>query len=199
MTRGRLFLILGCMFASKTSELLKRLKTAKLKNKKCLLVKFNRDTRYSATQVATHDQVMHPAVLCGEELEEIYAQCQQADAIFIDEGNAFKDIDVVCERLVNEGKTVMVAALDGSSFRKPFGKIPELMALADDYRKLKAVCLRCRDKKAIFTGHKGEQFTVEDWGGSEKYVPLCRDCWHAHEATKKAAVVPDGGMFSITL
>ena len=45
--------------------------------------------------------------------------------------------------MANEGKTVIVAALDGTFQRKEFGKILSLVPLAEHVVKLSAVCMIC--------------------------------------------------------
>ena len=53
--RGRIELIMGPMFAGKSTELLRRVRRLEISGKKCLSVKFCADTRYSELCIATHD------------------------------------------------------------------------------------------------------------------------------------------------
>ena len=46
-------------------------------------------------------------------------------------------------QMANEGKTVIVAALDGTFQRKEFGNILKLVPLAEHVVKLSAVCMIC--------------------------------------------------------
>ena len=48
----------------------------------------------------------------------------------IDEGQFFPDVVKFCETAANLGKTVLVAALDGTFERKPFGNIIDLVPFA---------------------------------------------------------------------
>ena len=48
-----------------------------------------------------------------------------------------------CEELANLGKTVIVAALDGTFQRVGFGNILNLIPLAESVVKLNAVCMVC--------------------------------------------------------
>ena len=65
-----------------------------------------------------------------------------------------------CEEMANDGKTVIVAALDGTFQRQPFGSILNLVPLAESVIKLKAVCMVCfRD--AAFTKRLGAEQEVE--------------------------------------
>ena len=54
-------------------------------------------------------------------LKEIKAKAMNYDVIAIDEGQFFPDIVDFSEELANKGKVVIVAALDGTFQRKPFG------------------------------------------------------------------------------
>lgn len=54
--RGRIELIIGPMFAGKSTELLRRVKRHEIAGSKCLRIKFAADTRYSSDSIATHDR-----------------------------------------------------------------------------------------------------------------------------------------------
>ena len=71
------------------------------------------------------------------------------------------------ERWANQGKTVIVAALDGTFQRKGFGNILELVPLAEQVTKLTAVCVNCR-ADAAFTKRLGKETEIEIIGGSDK-------------------------------
>src|SRR5690606_33128832 len=53
------------------------------------------------------------------------------------------EIVEVVEKLSNRGLRVIVAGLDMDYKAKPFGKMPELMAIADSVTKLSAICVVC--------------------------------------------------------
>ena len=53
--KGMLELIIGPMFAGKSTELLRRVKRHEISGKSCLYVKFAADVRYDAASIATHD------------------------------------------------------------------------------------------------------------------------------------------------
>jgi thymidine kinase len=60
-------------------------------------------------------------------------------------------IHLFCERLANEGKIVIVAALDGTFERKPFNKILELIPFCEKVKKLIAICYYCKEESGAFT------------------------------------------------
>ena len=49
------------------------------------------------------------------------------------------------EEYVNKDKIVIISALDGTFERKPFGRILDLVPLADEVIKLTAICGICGD------------------------------------------------------
>jgi thymidine kinase len=69
--------------------------------------------------------------------------------VAIDEGQFFANIVDFCEYLADNGVIVLVAALDGTFQRKPFGNIINLLPLAEKVTKLTAVCVYCA-KEASF-------------------------------------------------
>jgi len=54
--RGRIELIMGPMFAGKSTELLRRVKRHEITGKKCLFIKFACDNRYDKESISTHDK-----------------------------------------------------------------------------------------------------------------------------------------------
>ena len=50
------------------------------------------------------------------------------DVVAVDEGQFYEDLVEFCERWANEGKVVLVAALDGTYERKPFQNVSRLLS-----------------------------------------------------------------------
>jgi thymidine kinase len=89
---GEITIIFGPMFSGKSTELLKRVRRLELQKKKCLVVNYNLDNRYSAEDVvSTHDKIMVKAVKRNR-LEEILDIYNDYDVIAIDEGQFFPDV-----------------------------------------------------------------------------------------------------------
>lgn len=91
----------------------------------------------------------------------------------------FPDLVSFSDEMANRGKTVIIAALDGTYQRKPFGHVLELIPLAESVIKLSAVCMGCRKRDAAFSHRISAEKQVEVIGGADKYVALCRAC-HLH-------------------
>lgn len=53
---GSIEMIIGPMFAGKTTELLRRVQLHAISGKSCLYIKYAADTRYDVNCIATHDK-----------------------------------------------------------------------------------------------------------------------------------------------
>ena len=138
-TGGQINLIIGCMFSGKTSLLINRYNRYTIGNKKCLMVKFKRDTRYDAYQVITHDGLAINAIRC-EYLYELDDMVTKYDVICIDEIQFYKDAHIMCDKWANQGLIINACGLSGDFNRKPFPVVSKLISLADDITHTKAVC-----------------------------------------------------------
>ena len=172
---GSIQLITGPMFSGKTTELLRVMKRYELAKMKVATVKYEGDNRYSSTQISTHDGRTRDALTSSSQLDTVVEGLKEYDVIGIDEGQFFKDIVNICEELANSGCKVIVAALDGTFERKPFGHIHELMSRCEKVKKLSAICEYCHGD-AAFTLRVTNEEAIEVIGGADKYRAVCRKC-----------------------
>jgi len=121
------------------------------------------------------------------QLEDIMSIYKDYDVIAIDEGQFFGDIEK-CDMFANNGKTVIVAALDATFQRKPFGKVLELIPLAEKISKLSAVCVVC-NSDAFFSQRIVEDSTIELIGGGESYRAVCRKCFYSDKKKEKSTTM----------
>jgi thymidine kinase len=63
---------------------------------------------------------------------------------------------------------------------KPFGPIPDLMAVADHITKVHAICVKCGNI-AQFSHRLSEKEQVVLLGEKDVYEPLCRGCFRGIE------------------
>lgn len=84
--------------------------------------------------------------------------------VAIDEGQFFPEIVDFAEELANKGVIVIIAALDSTFQRKPFGNIINLLPLAEKVTKLSAVCVVCAEE-AAFTQRTVDNQEIELIGG----------------------------------
>ena len=175
--RGSIEVICGSMFSGKTEELIRRLKRAKIAKQRVEIFKPTIDTRYSESEVVSHDQNAISSTPVDSS-QNILLMTSEVDVIGIDEAQFFDEgIVDVCNSLANQGFRVIVAGLDMDFRAKPFGPMPALMAIADDVTKVHAICVRCGEpayvshrlvdmEKQVLLGEKGE------------YEPICRHCFN---------------------
>ncbi|XP_070596209.1 thymidine kinase, cytosolic [Erythrolamprus reginae] len=177
--RGQIQVIFGPMFSGKSTELMRRVRRFQIAQYKCLLIKYAKDTRYCVNGVSTHDRnTMEAMSACC--LKDVQQEALNSAVIGIDEGQFFPDIIEFCETMANAGKTVIVAALDGTFQRKAFGNILQLVPLAESVVKLNAVCMECYHE-ASYTKRLGAEKEVEVIGGADKYHSVCRVCYFKNQ------------------
>lgn len=185
--QGKLEVICGSMFSGKTEELMRRLRRAEYAKKKVLTIKHKIDDRVSYSCIVSHDGVKREAMPISSCEEGQKALVNLADptieVIGIDEIQFFPDDTVsVIKNLVKSGKRMIVAGLDMDFRGEPFGIVPQLMALADEVVKLRAICVVCgKDANISQRLINGEPASYDDStilvGGTECYEPRCRNCY----------------------
>lgn len=173
--RGWIEVVCGSMFSGKTEELIRRLKRAQIANMKVEVYKPSTDTRYDKTKVVSHD-ANKIASTPVEKAIDILMLAKNADVIGIDEAQFFdEEVISVCETLVSQGKRVIVAGLDMDYLGKPFGPMPQLLAIADFITKLHAICVQCGHLANVSYRTSAEEGTVV-LGEKNNYEPRCRIC-----------------------
>lgn len=172
------------MFSGKTTELMRRLRRYQLATHSCLVVKYANDDRYDNIGIATHDKQVLPAI-AATRLGGLRDTAKAYTIIGIDEGQFFPDTVEFAEDMANRGKTVIVAALDGTFQRKGFGNILELVPLAETVVKLSAVCMLCY-QEAHYTKRTSAETALEVIGGSDKYIATCRKCYFLPSPQKQS-------------
>ena len=185
---GQIQLIMGPMFSGKTTELLRRIRRYTIAKRECVVIKYVGDTRYSDDCAATHDQFTHKAISTNK-LFDVLSSVENADVVGIDEGQFYPDLVEFSERMANEGKIVVVAALDGTFQRKAFGQVLSLIPLCERLNKLSAVCMICQ-RSAAFTSRLGTETAIQLIGGTDQYISTCRKCFSLHSSRQSSPVKP---------
>ncbi|MCC5921386.1 MAG: thymidine kinase [Cyclobacteriaceae bacterium] len=173
---GWIEVICGSMFSGKTEELIRRLNRAKIAGQKLEIFKPSIDTRYAEEEVVSHNAnaVRSTPVEVAGEIPLLAAHCE---VVGIDEAQFFdKGLLDVCVDLANSGKRVIIAGLDMDFAGKPFGPMPELMAVAEYVTKVHAICMSC-GAVAHFSHRLSEEDQKVLLGEKDSYEPLCRTCY----------------------
>jgi len=170
---GWIEVICGSMFSGKTEELIRRVKRAKLANQKIKIFKPKQDTRYGKKKVTSHDNNSIKSKPIDSP-EKILKNFEKFDVIGIDEAQFFDESIVeVVNKLANSGKRVIVAGLDMDYRGKPFGPMPNLLAIAEYVTKVHAVCTKS-GKMASYTHRIVKNEDLVLLGDTRRYEALSR-------------------------
>lgn len=165
-------LIIGPMFSGKSSELLRRLTRYKIAGKQTLLLRPKRDTRGFFTHDKKENSVKEIFIENISDFKDLY----NYDVIGVDEGQFFSDLKII-DKWADIGLTIIVSALNGTSEKKTFSSVQDIIPLSDTIVKLSAVCTSCgNDAQFSFykVGNKENDIVV----GEDEYTALCRKCWN---------------------
>ena len=174
--KGSIEVICGSMFSGKTEELLRRLKRAQFAKLDIAVFKPKIDKRYNTQKVVSHDENTINAIPvdCAK---NILPLVNQAQVVAIDEAQFFDaDLVDVCNELANNGVRVIIAGLDMDFLGKPFGVIPQILAIAEHITKVHAICVDC-SAIANHSYRKTTDTTLVKLGKKEEYKALCRNCF----------------------
>lgn len=175
---GYLHLILGPMFAGKSTKLFSIIENLKEKNKSFLLIKHIIDKRYNSntTNIITHDQKSMDCIGLDKLINIIdNEKYMNSKYILIDEGQFFPDINKFIDiALEKDYKHIYITGLNGDSNRKPFYNISKLISIADKVDILDSNCYYCNNK-GIFTLRKSSKHKKILIGDDKIYKPVCRN------------------------
>ena len=196
---GKIQLILSMMRGGKTSELIHILETVGYAVR-ALYINHKLDTR-SDKAFSTHNVTLDVGFL-SEKLNADMIKVQNLSEIpddiikkypvvCIDESQFYSDLPEVVTRWAEEfGIDIYVAGLSGDYRRKNFGRIHELLPLADNIKFLRdTLCSRCalsgKRVPALFTyridDSSGKQVEI----GNENYLSICRNCYRGFYTKKE--------------
>jgi thymidine kinase len=186
----RFEMIIGCMSAGKSSELIRRIERARLAYTPTIIFRPATDTRSKPNHVESRNGLTSQAIVV-ESAKDILKYSSHAVVIGLDECQFFGEeiIDVVLT-LLRQRKKIIAAGLDLDYRGKPFGPIPHLLALADRVDKLLAVCRKCGSDFAARTQRtvqSNEQILV----GDSEYEARCIDCFEPPSEFQLKLDLPD--------
>lgn len=183
--------ITGPMFSGKTEELIRVLRRSDLAGKKIIVVKPMIDVR-TENEIASRrtssgqskdfaKSEVFPAqpISSAQELGDVIRK-EQPTILAIDEVQFFEPwlIDFLSDLMSRTRDTdlmVLAAGLDMDAWGKPFGVMPQIMAMADEVQKETAICFRCK-APAMFTQKLVSSDQQVEVGDFEIYEARCRVC-----------------------
>tara|TARA_Y100000589_G_C27157559_1_gene631427 strand:- start:1464 stop:2012 length:549 start_codon:yes stop_codon:yes gene_type:complete len=169
-------IIIGPMFAGKSTELIKRIRKLSVLNKKYISIKPIIDKRYSEKQIVSHnnDRIF---CSCFDTIDEFIkiVNIKDLDTVFIEEAQFFPDLkDGVLQIVENFNCNVVIVGLDGDSNRNKFGQILDLIPYSDTCTKISALCKRCNDGTPAIFSHRNSNSSKQIEVGASDYEALCR-------------------------
>ena len=174
MRPGWIEVIVGCMFSGKTEELLTEIRRCRIAKQNFQLFKPKTDNRYSDTDVASHNKNSWPSQDVHSSGEILDSLLPNTHVVAIDETQFFDfGIIEVCTTIANSGKRVILAGLDTDWRGRPFGPMPQLLAIAEVVKKQYAICMVCGDPAT----RTQRIVAAEDdilLGSTEAYEACCR-------------------------
>lgn len=183
--QGWIEVICGSMFSGKTEELIRRMKRAEFAKMKVEIFKPKIDNRYHEEDVVSHNQnsIRSTAI---EHSSQLLLLTSDVEVVGIDEAQFFDDgLPEVCNDLANQGIRVICAGLDMDFMGRPFGPMPNLLAVAEFVTKVHAICVDTGNL-AHYSYRYAEGDSVVQLGEQESYVPLSREAYYRRmEARKK--------------
>ena len=179
LNQGYLELIIGPMYAGKSTELIKIINRYKCLQKNIIIINHSYNNRYGSNGLTTHNKESIDKCIILENLKDLNEKnidFEKVDVIIIEELQFFSDaFEIIINWCDNKGKIVVAAGLDGDFMRNPFGDVLRLIPHADKITKLNALCKRCGDGTlAHFTKRitKDNQTTLV--GSNDIYEAVCR-------------------------
>ena len=172
----------GPMFSGKTSALLTvYFNMWNKKNIMCFKPKMNtRDDGIKSKNIRENV----PAIEI-EDLSEIPKLLKKnTRTIFIDEANFLTgDVSILTDLNINKNVDIYIAGLNMTSEQKPFGIMPDLLAISDYIEISKSYCTICNREASYtyFEGNKNDDIIVGDNG----YISLCEECLRKKKGKKK--------------
>ncbi len=167
-----LTMILGPMFAGKTTYLINKYKECE----GVLTLKPSVDTRYDEVFIESHDHKKIPTKIIKNIMDLKLEDIKKYKTILIDEGQFFVGLNDWIRSMDEFEGRIYVSGLNGDFKRESFGEINKLISRCDDIIHLKAICSNCK-KEASFSLKKIKDEKQVDVGGEDKYVPVCGECY----------------------
>lgn len=174
-------LIYGPMFSGKTTKLIELYKETLTKNKNCIAINYELDTRYGKNKIGSHDGL---AIDCysitnlddfikNSATKEVIAN---ADYIFINEAQFFETIfESVLYLNETLKKNVILCGLDLDYKLQKFGTMMDLLSKATNVFKMTGKCVKCNGPSCY--SHRIVSSYFQILIGTSEYIPLCETCY----------------------
>lgn len=187
---SKLDLILGTMFSGKTTYILSQIAKMAELNYSILYINIEFDNR-SEHIFSTHnpffdthkDFIKKESIVNNVEMIKtkklIDIEFEKKDVIIIDESHFFDDLVEFVNKCLDANKYIIVAGLIADFKGNKFGKTLDLIPICSNIKRLHAYCAECAKNKICCIATYSKRIIKSkksiDIGGSEKYIPVCRN------------------------
>lgn len=178
---GSVEVICGSMFCGKTEELIRRIRRAMIARKTVQVFKHQVDHRYKGADfVSSHNGSNIDAQPVADGREIIARLRPETRVVAIDEAQFFSEsLTDVAMALAGKGLRVIIAGLDTDFRGEPFGPMPQLLSLAEQVTKLRAICVVCgeaasRTQRLVNGAPAYYDDPLIKIGATEAYEARCR-------------------------
>ena len=174
---GSIKLIIGPMYAGKSTELLRIINRYKCLGKNIIVINHIFNNRYGSTGLTTHTRDSFDKCMVLEFLKDINMdEFIKAEVIIIEELQFFSDaFDNIIDWCDNHNKIIIAAGLDGDFLGNPFGDVLRLIPHSEEVTKLSALCKKCGDGTLA---HFSKRITSDNEttliGSDNIYEAVCR-------------------------
>lgn len=167
-------IIIGPMYSGKTTELYRRIHRFKSIGEKVCVINHNYDTR--SCGIKTHQGIEYPAVKIDSLMNFFESDYfKNTRIIGIDEAQFFTDLKEFILASEKYNKIIIVAGLDGTYLREPFGEILSTIPLCNKLDKLSALDMILKNGTAAdFSKKISEDGDLISIGSTDKYLAVCR-------------------------
>ena len=187
--QGKITFYTGPMFASKTSHLISKYLQYKKLGYDIAAFKPSSDTRYSMSNIVSHNGIYIAAINFDQPLL-IISLCSTYEILFFDEIQfVHPSIVSVLQDLRTAGKKIYISGLDLDYRRNPWPVSSAVKDIADKVVNLTALCSRIKANKQAcnLIAHYTQRLSdgipapldqgIIQLGSSDSYQPRCLACW----------------------
>ena len=148
---GDINVFAGPMKCGKTQKIINELDRQLIAGKDIKVFKPKIDTRFGGSNIVTRVG-KEVAAINIDQIDEL--KNYDAEIYFIDEFQ-FLDGDVnTIEEMAQTGKKFYISGLNLTAEKKPFGKMGDLLCIADNIQMMTSICEVCKNENAIFSYFK---------------------------------------------
>lgn len=171
---GNINVFTGPMKCGKSQKIFNELKRQLIAGKKVQVFKPELDNRAGLNVISTRAGNSIKAT-CIKDISEIANY--DTDIYFIDEFQFLTgDVNII-DTIASKGKKFYIAGLNLTSEKKAFGKMGDLMCIADNIEIMTSICDVCKCDNATLTYYNGQKDS-DILIGDNEYLPVCRECYN---------------------